>query len=325
MKYFDEKIISKNIRLVRDENDKLFVKKTISPESAEIYKKLQNINNSYIIRIYDILTDENGSFEVIEEYVDGLSLYDIAMKRKFTCSEIKMYALELCSGLKILHQNNIIHRDITYSNVLLSRYGEIKIIDFDISRSYKKDGKADTTILGTPGFAAPEQYGFYQSSQLTDIYAVGSIMDFMLESTDDDTVLKKGLAFIAAKCMKFSPIERFKNVKDLENALKNLTAASPFANILKTLRFAYYILVFFTMVFPLFFTHFTADTIVFIAEFTAIMIFPIALWGNEFDWQRKFPELKYAKKPVKFFFMFTINLFVFMCVIILETIKSMSR
>lgn len=81
--------------------------------------------------------------------------------------------MQLCKGLKNLHQRDIIHRDINLNNIMLTNDGVVKLVDFDTVRIFKYDQNFDTTYLGTKGFAPPEQYGFSQTDARTDIYALG--------------------------------------------------------------------------------------------------------------------------------------------------------
>ena len=320
MEYYDEKIISKNIRLVRGENGELYIKKAVEPSALDIYRKLEKVDSRNVVKIYDVRENDDGSCEVLEEYVDGTPLYDIAFKRNFTCEEIKFYAAEVCSGVQALHKIGVIHRDLTYNNILLSRYGEIKIVDFDISRSFKKGEKSDTTILGTPGFAAPEQYGFLQSSEKTDIYAVGSLMAFMLEHSDDGAKSPE-LSYIAQKCVKFVPELRYKNIAELKKAILNAEKRRSFKIAGPLAKFTYYFTVVSVLVIPVLTKDYGINRGIWLTEVFCIYIFPVMFFGNEFDWQKYVPELKYARKPVKILFMITVYLLVLMGVIIIEAIK----
>ena len=322
MEYFDEKTISGNIKLIRNTDGELFIKKSISKEYVEIYTRLKTLQNKNVVGIYDILPDKNGQYAVIEEFADGVSIYDAAQKRSFSPEEIRLFAAEICSGVSALHSLGIIHRDITYNNVIITKYGEIKLLDFDISRLYKKDSKADTVIMGTPGFAAPEQYGFLQSGETADIYAVGALMAFMLEHCDGAA---KGseLSYIAQKCMKFQPELRYKSADSLRKAI--LSADKRHSTKIGNLaKISYYVIIFLTFVPPVF----SSDSInkpLFLLEAFGIYIFPVMLFSNEWDWQKHFPKLKYARKPIKYITLSLIYFLVIMCIIILEAIRWSNR
>lgn len=318
MDYYDEKVIGEGLRLVRNDRGLLFLKKTIDPASYEIYQRLREVNNAHIVKIFEIDKLPDGGFEVTEEYVDGITLYNIAQNRRFTCDEIRLYASEVCSGVMALHARGIIHRDITYNNVLLSQYGEIKIIDFDISRINRQSGARDTRVLGTPGFAAPEQYGFAQSDERTDVYAIGHLMDFMLRAcaADEDKRKKDILVFIAQKCMRLSPADRFKSVKELSDMLAAAgNAKGNVVSVGRFIRYTYYTIMLLFFVLPVLLVWRGFQSVYVLIMFFIIMIFPVMMFGNDFDWQRLIPEFKYANKGIKIFVMVMVYLGVLMCVV----------
>ena len=91
---------------------------------------------------------------VIEKYIDGDSLADILAKNKYLSESMTKNIIgQICDGLTFLHKQNIIHRDINTNNIVISSDGCVKIIDFDIARTPKKNASSDTTILGTAGYA----------------------------------------------------------------------------------------------------------------------------------------------------------------------------
>ena len=95
------------------------------------------------------------------------------------------WAMQLCDALSYLHSQNppIIYRDMKPANVMLKPEGNIKIIDFGIAREYKEQNLADTTVLGTKGYAPPEQYSG-QTDPRSDIFALGMTMHHLLTGMD---------------------------------------------------------------------------------------------------------------------------------------------
>ena len=87
----------------------------------------------------------------------------------FSKDEVIRYAMDLCQGLQWFHKHNMIHRDVTPANVIVSEGKKAYLVDPGILREVKKNQTNDTQILGTPGYAAPEQFGFTQSDARTDI------------------------------------------------------------------------------------------------------------------------------------------------------------
>lgn len=177
--------------------------KPLNSETAEIIK---TIDSPYIARLVDY--DENS---VTYEYVEGTPLNGIRL------SPDKVYSVfcELCDGLAALHNAGIIHRDIKPSNIILCDNGHIKIIDFDTARIKKTTADKDTTHLGTDGFAPPEQFGFSQTDERSDIYASGVTMQILLEDAYQHSRYRR----VIEKCIKFNPEERYSSVKAVKQAL----------------------------------------------------------------------------------------------------------
>lgn len=145
--------------VVNTNTGKLMIKKDMPQEEFEIHQKLSNTHSRNILEVYDVVKN-NHVCTVLEQYISGKTLEQFCEGKFITGKEVKNIVLQLCDGLEILHSNNIIHRDLTPSNIMISDDGTVKIIDFDISRTEKANVARDTRILGTEGFAAPEQFGF---------------------------------------------------------------------------------------------------------------------------------------------------------------------
>ena len=119
---------------------------------------------------------------IVREYIEGEPLSERAGEHDMSQEEILSVTDQLCGILEALHSHNppIIHRDIKPENVIIRPDGTAVLIDFDISRSFKEHGKADTVFFGTRGYAAPEQYGFGQTDSRTDIFALGVLLRWMM-------------------------------------------------------------------------------------------------------------------------------------------------
>ena len=137
----------------------------------------------------------------------------------FTSAEAKEIIHQLCCALWTLHSANVIHRDIKPENVILQGQRAV-LIDFDASRTYKFAHKADTQVLGTTGYAPPEQYGFSQTDGRADIYALGVLLNIMLSGQHPSQRLAEGrLGRVVQRCTMVAPVKRFKNVQKLVKAL----------------------------------------------------------------------------------------------------------
>ena len=94
------------------------------------------------------------------------------------------------------------------------------LIDFDASRIQKADRRADTTVLGTTGYAAPEQYGMSQTDARTDIYALGVVINVMLTGEHPSRQLAKGhMGRVVRCCTMMSPDQRYRDIPHLMEAL----------------------------------------------------------------------------------------------------------
>lgn len=207
-------------------DDKLYIKKILYPENYDVFIKLKEISSRHIPKIYEILSFGDRLI-IIEEYINGSTLDEILKKDK-TLSENNVieYCIKLCNVLEVLHNYAppIIHRDIKPSNIIINNANSLKLIDFDVSRTHKNNSSTDTSILGTHGYAAPEQFGFSQSDARTDIYSLGVMMNMMLTGKFPIVDLHKGrLSNIIAKCTKFDPDKRFQSVKELKQALMKVS------------------------------------------------------------------------------------------------------
>ena len=141
-----------------------YVRKELK-SSHPVYQQLQH---HYLPKIVQLEQNQDSSV-LLEEYIDGANLAAITLPEKQTVTLME----DLCEVLVFLHQHGIIHRDIKPSNLLLAPDGHIRLIDFDAAREEKPVGDSDTRLLGTKGYAPPEQYGFAQTDSRADIYAVG--------------------------------------------------------------------------------------------------------------------------------------------------------
>lgn len=119
----------------------------------------------------------------------------------------------------MLHSIGAVHRDVKPENIIL-RGSEAVLIDFDAARIHKPEHENDTQILGTTGFAAPEQYGLSQSDIRTDIYAMGILINVMLTGEHPSRKLAEGkMGRIVDRCTHVNPQRRYKNVLRLMEAL----------------------------------------------------------------------------------------------------------
>lgn len=175
---------------------------------------------------------------VLREYVEGETLAETAAQRKdpggkkdgsftlwkFSEEEIVRTGCQICGALAELHslQPPLIHRDIKPRNVVLRPDGRAVLIDFGISREQNARAvTSDTVVLGTQGFAPPEQYGFAPTDARSDIYSLGILLNWMRTGRAEapekaDTPLAKVICRAAA----FDPANRFRDAGQMRRALE---------------------------------------------------------------------------------------------------------
>lgn len=131
------------------------------------------------------------------------------------------YISQLCEVLTIVHRKGLIHRDIKPSNVMVKADGKVVLIDFDIARFHRVSQTADTALLGTQGYASPEQFGFSQTDFRSDIYAVGALLNKLLTDKLPQEKLPEGsIRHIVTRCVDVDPIRRYQSALALRRVLR---------------------------------------------------------------------------------------------------------
>ena len=186
--------------------------------NAEVYQKLLSYSCQYLPRTLEVA--ERGSENlVLEEFVEGDTLDFLLRDILFSPGETKKIVAQVCQALWILHSMDAVHRDIKPENIIL-RGADAILIDFDAARLHKPEHEADTQILGTTGFAAPEQYGLSQTDMRTDIYAMGVLINVMLTGEHPSKRLAEGrMGRVVERCTRVNPAKRYKNALRLMGAL----------------------------------------------------------------------------------------------------------
>lgn len=170
---------------------------------------------------------------VILGYREGLDLRGYVDGRgPLPAEQAVSIVSDVACALVALHTRGsspVVHRDVTPSNVIVSKWGRASLIDLGIAREVRSDLHHDTQILGTRGYAAPEQLGFAQSDERTDIYALGPLLYFMLTGEDprqdlwdrlavDDRV-PDALRTIIRRCLAYEPSRRYQSAREFLKAL----------------------------------------------------------------------------------------------------------
>ena len=201
---------------------KIVVKKYIEPCVIGIYEKLKKWAGKGIPKVYDFACGERSGI-VIEAYICGETLEEkLTIRGAYNEEEAKKVICELLEILKEIHSQGIIHRDISAKNIIITDDGDVRLIDFGIAREVKEEKSRDTRILGTVGYAAPEQFGFQQSDARTDIYAVGVLLNQLLTGCmPTEQVYKSGvLGRIIKKSTSIDANRRYTSAEWMLRALR---------------------------------------------------------------------------------------------------------
>ncbi len=198
--------------------EKIAILKKIS--NPQIYLKLRELKIKGVPKIIDVF-EKDGENYVIEDYINGSSLDEIiASKGILSQSEVRHIVTELCNILEPIHNSEIIHRDIKPSNIMLTKNNEVYLIDFGIARSRNDNVAKDTRLLGTEFYASPEQYGFAQTDNRSDIYSIGKLMIVLLKGNEStESIDSLPYYKIIAKCTEVDALKRYANVKSLKNSI----------------------------------------------------------------------------------------------------------
>lgn len=219
-------------RTARDANNTVVVQSLIA--EANLMKRL---DHPALPRIVDIIEDGKTIY-VVMDYVEGESLKKVMRDAGHPMAEADVisWGIQLCDVLEYLHTRTppVIYRDMKPGNIMLREDGTVKLIDFGIAREYKEGRTSDTQILGTRGYAAPEQFSRnVQTDARTDIYSLGVTLYTLVtgRSPSDDPVLhpireinpalSEGLEHIIWKATRQDPAERYQSCAEMRYDLEH--------------------------------------------------------------------------------------------------------
>ena len=201
----------------------------LDKKEIEMMKRLKHPNLPAIV---DVIEGADGLL-IVMDYIEGQSLEDIV--RSYGAQNETMvisWAKQLCSVLHYLHTRTppIIYRDMKPSNIILRPDGKLMLIDFGAAREYKEETFQDTVLLGTRGYAAPEQYrSDGQSDERTDLYSLGVTLFRLLTGAEPQELcpvrdlvpeISPGIEKILLKCTKVHKKERYKSAAELLDAFE---------------------------------------------------------------------------------------------------------
>ncbi|MDF1512451.1 MAG: protein kinase [Anaerolineae bacterium] len=202
---------------------------------------LANLSHPGLTKVTDFFS-EHGNWYLVMDFVPGETLEKRIAKypgNKLPLSEALNIIHQICQVLEYLHSQNpsVIFRDLKPSNVMVTPQQQVKLIDFGIARFFKQGKSSDTANLGTPGYAAPEQYGGAgQSDARTDIYSLGVLMTQLITGYDPSTAaspfpmpdprslmpsIPPHIAQVISRATQLQPTLRFNSVTEVKQILFN--------------------------------------------------------------------------------------------------------
>ncbi|MBQ8803870.1 MAG: serine/threonine protein kinase [Tyzzerella sp.] len=207
-----------HIRLVRNkQTGQICVKKVIDYTQRDVIEFRRKSTNSYFPQLFDVI-EENGKYIIIEEYVNGVTLEEYMMGEALSEEKAVKIGRQVCKALIDLHHAEpmIVYRDLKAENIMVTSNDDVKLVDFNISRTFQEGKKRDTVLLGTAEYAAPEQFGYFQTDNRTDIYAFGVLFNYMLTGKFPIEYITEGkYADLVQKCIELEPSKRYQEIEKI--------------------------------------------------------------------------------------------------------------
>ncbi|MBM3239225.1 serine/threonine protein kinase [Candidatus Poribacteria bacterium] len=199
-------------------------------------QRLAVLGHPMVVKVFDFFIEGNNYYLVME-YVDGQTLESILNISSGGLPEAQIvdWAIKICNVLEYLHTQNppVIFRDLKPGNIMLTQTGRLKLIDFGIAREFKASATKDTTLLGSPGYAPPEQYGKGQTDARSDIYSLGAMLHQLLTKRDPadspfmfpplrslNSAVSGNMESIVAKCLQIDKAQRYQTIAEVRDALR---------------------------------------------------------------------------------------------------------
>ncbi len=207
-----------HIHLVRDKRSgKICVRKETELTQKEVIEFRKQQNCIYYPQVLETI-EVKDKLILIEEYIEGVTLREYMMGEKLQEEQAVKFAVQICKALLPMHcaEPIIVYRDLKPENIMVTSEGIIKLVDFNISRLFYPGKNRDTVLLGTAEYAAPEQYGYFQTDNRTDIYAFGVLFNFMLTGKVPVEGISQGkYEPIIRKCIELEPSRRYQKIEEI--------------------------------------------------------------------------------------------------------------
>ena len=216
----DKRVPHRTFLVYNTWTNEVMVEKRVEKSKKIIYQKLQQVCSSHLAQIEEIV-ELDKECRIFEVYISGESLKIKLERGVLPPQEVRKYSCMLLELLENLQKKKIVHKDINPSNIIISTDGVLKLIDFGIARCYQKEKTKDTIIMGTVGYAAPEQFGFSQTNEKTDMYALGVLINVMLtgKMPTEHLVELEPFRSIVMKCTQIDYRNRFDSYAQIKELL----------------------------------------------------------------------------------------------------------
>ena len=197
-------------------DEKTYIKRTYPDDKREVFLTLQKINSRHIPHIHEVFFDDGTV--IIETYIPGKPLGEMLETAAVTKKQAGCFARQLLEALGALHSQGLIHRDVKPDNILVGDDAILHLIDYGIARLYRANADKDTQLLGTIGYAPPEQFGFSQTDFRTDVYAAGVTIEEICANAKCPS--GSAAARVARKCREIDPNRRYGSASDAQRDMR---------------------------------------------------------------------------------------------------------
>jgi len=236
----------------RRQRDRVFAAKELRPEGLSAEKAtdalaqfrteariLARLTHPNLPKVHDYFS-ANGRHYIVMDYVKGRTLEDILRSRRGRPVDEQLalsWGLQICRAMQFLSVQKppVVFRDLKPANIMIERDGRVKLIDFGIARFFKEEKREDTYVYGTPGYAAPEQYGTAQTDVRSDIFSLGATLHHCLTGRDPsqrpldfpdprvlNPALNKGTSRIVRKALEQDMPRRYQTALDMKQAIQSV-------------------------------------------------------------------------------------------------------
>ncbi|MFA0568606.1 serine/threonine protein kinase [Vibrio gallaecicus] len=223
-------------------NDQVFERnfaiKFFKPEVVQLFGRkrlfheaqlLANLNHPFIAKVYDAGLYE-GLVYIVMEHVEGVALSEYLDTNQPTREDILSLFNDICVAIEHAHSCDIIHADLKPENILVDAQGKPKLIDFNLTQQYESstdlvcDFSDDLPVrAASRDFASPEQISGQPITEQADIYALGRILDEMLQYTNRSNKLQEVIEYAAHDKIHL----RYKTVSKLREDIENVRTLYP--------------------------------------------------------------------------------------------------